>query len=200
MLSKRGSSAAPGPASAVAAVSNLSAARAPGGKGGFRVSGLIGKMPTSSLSVGGGGGGLTTQGGAALLRGGQGGAGQLVGGKGTRQVGGIVTKVPQAMAAKGQGSLDRDEIQKVINRGISAIQRCYERELLRSPGLAGKIMVEWTVSTSGSVKSARQAFSSLNNAAAVNCIIGVVKTWQFPRPRGGEVVVNYPFIFKPVGF
>ncbi|OGR11421.1 MAG: hypothetical protein A2341_07915, partial [Deltaproteobacteria bacterium RIFOXYB12_FULL_58_9] len=70
LLSKRGSSQAPGPAAAVAAVSNLTAARVPGGAVGFRVSGLIGKLPSSSLSVGGGGGGLMTKGGATLLRGG----------------------------------------------------------------------------------------------------------------------------------
>ena len=199
LLSKRGSSKAPGPASAVAAVSNLSAARAPGG-GGFRVSGLIGKLPTSSLSVGGGGGGPVTKGGLALLRGGAGGAGRLAGGKGTRKVGGLVSRQPKAMKQKGQGSLDRDEIQKVINKGISQIQRCYERELLRTPGLSGKVQVEWTVAMSGSVKSVRQSFSSINSTPVVSCIMGKIKTWKFPRPRGGEVVVTYPFIFKPVGF
>jgi len=34
----------------------------------------------------------------------------------------------------------------------------------------------------------------------VNCILGRIKSWRFPKPRGGEVIVNYPFIFKSIGF
>ncbi len=199
LLSKRGSSAAPGPAAAVAAVSNLTAASAPSGTSGFRVSGLIGKLPTSDLSVGGGGGGVVTKGGTALLRGGGGGAGQLSG-KGTRQVGGLVQKVPQAMRAVGQGTLDRDAIQKVINENISQVQRCYERELIQNSGLSGKIQVEWTIGTSGSVRSARQTFSSLASTGVATCIMSAIRSWRFPQPKGGEVVVNYPFIFKSIGF
>ena len=91
-----------------------------------------------------------------------------------------------------------DEIQKVINAGLLQIQRCYEGELFKSPALAGKVQVEWTVSLSGSVPSVRQVFSDLGSTAAVSCIMGKIETWQFPKPGGGEVVVTYPFIFKPV--
>jgi hypothetical protein len=199
LLSKRGSSAAPGPAAAVAAVRNITVATG-NARSGFRLAGLQGKLPTSSLQLGGGGGGPLTQGALSLLRGGGGGAGRLAGGKGTRTVGGMVTKMPKAMQAQGQGTLDRDEIQKVINKGVSQIQRCYERELLRTPGLAGKVQVEWTIALSGNVRTVRQMFASLNSPAAVSCIMDRIKTWQFPRPRGGEVVVTYPFIFKPVGY
>ena len=201
LLSKRGSSAAPGPAAAVAAVSNLLAAKGPEGtSGGYKVSGLQGKLPSNQLSVGGGGGGLLTKGGAALLRGGGGGGGLLAGGAGKRTVGGLVQKDPRAMRSAGTGQLDRDEIQKVINDNIGAIQRCYERELIKAPGLSGKIQVEWAIATSGSVRSARQTFTSMNSTNVSSCIMGAIKTWRFPKPKGGEVIVNYPFIFKSIGF
>jgi outer membrane biosynthesis protein TonB len=198
LLSKKGSSKAPGPAAAVAAVSNLTAARVPGAASGYRVSGLIGKLPSNSLSVGGGGGGLMTKGGAALLRGGGGGGGLARGKK--RGVGGLVQKNPKAMRSVGQGHLDRDEIQKVINKHIGQIQRCYERELLRTPGLSGKVQVEWTIATSGKVRSARQTYTSIRSNGVSNCILGAIRSWVFPRPKGGEVIVNYPFIFKSIGF
>jgi hypothetical protein len=199
LLSKTGSSAAPGPAAALAAVSNLSAANAPAGASGFRVSGLVGKLPTGDILIGGGGGGVNTKGGATLLRGGGGGAGQLAG-QGDRQVGGIVQKVPQEMRSAGQGSLDRDAIQKVINANVGQIQRCYERELVQTPGLSGKVEIEWTVAITGAVKSARQKFSSLNSPSAVNCIIDHIKGWRFPQPHGGEVMVSYPFVFKSINY
>ncbi len=143
--------------------------KTPSGSSGYKVSGLIGKMPTSDLSIGGGGGGPMTKGGAALLRGGAGGAGVLTG-KATGRVGGLVTKLPQQMHATG-GSLDREEIQKVVNKHIGEIQRCYERELLKTPNLTGKVTVEWTVATSGAVKSSRQKDATLQSSAAINCIL-----------------------------
>ena len=200
LLSKHGSSAAPGPAVAVAAASNLMAATAPGGTEGFRVSGLMGRMPTSSLSLGGGGGGIMTKGAAALLRGGGGGGGLVAGGQGTNAVGGLVMKGPRSMHAAGEGSLDRDLIQKVINENINQIQRCYERALVNKPGLSGKVQVEWVIALSGSVSSARQAFSNLESAEVVNCILSSIRSWRFPQPKGGDVIVNYPFMFKSIGF
>ncbi len=197
LLNKTGATQAPGPAAAVAAISNLAAAKTPSGSSGYKVSGLIGKLPTSELSIGGGGGGPMTKGAAALLRGGGGGAG-VISGKATGQVRALVSKVPGGMHAAG-GSLDREEIQKVVNKHIGEIQRCYERELLKTPNLAGKVTIEWVVATSGSVKSARQKDSTLQSASAVNCMLASVKGWQFPQPRGGEVVVGYPFQFSALG-
>lgn len=197
LLNKTGATQAPGPAAAVAAISNLAAAKSPSGSSGYKVSGLIGKLPTSELSIGGGGGGPMTKGAAALLRGGGGGAGVLTG-KATGQVRALVTKMPGGMHAAG-GSLDREEIQKVVNKHIGEIQRCYERELLKTPNLSGKVTIEWVVATSGSVKSARQKESTLQSAGAVNCMLASVKGWQFPQPRGGEVVVGYPFQFSALG-
>ncbi len=197
LLNKTGATQAPGPAAAVAAISNLAAAKSPSGSSGYKVSGLIGKLPTSDLSIGGGGGGPMTKGAAALLRGGGGGAGVLSG-KQTGQVRSLVTKMPQGMHAQG-GSLDREEIQKVVNKHIGEIQRCYERELLKTPTLAGKVTIEWVVATSGAVKSSRQKDATLQSSAAVNCMLASVKGWQFPQPRGGEVVVSYPFNFAAIG-
>ncbi|MBC7792512.1 MAG: AgmX/PglI C-terminal domain-containing protein [Clostridia bacterium] len=196
LLNKTGATQAPGPAAAVAAISNLAAAKTPSGSSGYKVSGLIGKLPTSELAIGGGGGGPMTKGAAALLRGGGGGAGAITGKVGGK-VGGLVTKLPGQMRAAG-GSLDREEIQKVVNKHVGEIQRCYERELLKTPGLSGKVTVEWVVAMTGSVKSTRQKDSTLQSAAAVNCILSSVKSWQFPTPKGGEVVVSYPFNFSQI--
>ncbi|HET6347159.1 MAG TPA: AgmX/PglI C-terminal domain-containing protein, partial [Myxococcota bacterium] len=200
LLSKKGSTQAPGPAAAVAAVSNLSAVKVPGNQGSFRVSGLIGKLPSSSgISVGGGGGALVTKGANALLRGGGGGAGKLAG-IGPRQVGGMVQKVPRGMHMGGGGSLDRASIERVVNQHADEIQRCYERELLKDSSLAGKVQVEWIIDTGGNVPSVRQVFSSAKSVGVVRCIMDSIKTWKFPKPQGGSVVVDFPFILKGMDF
>ena len=66
--------------------------------------------------------------------------------------------------------------------------------------MSGKIQVEWTIATSGSVRSVRQTFTSMNSTNTSNCIMSSIRGWRFPKPKGGEVIVNYPFIFKSIGF
>lgn len=195
LLQKSGSTS-PGPVAAVAAATNIEAARAPSSHSGFRVSGLLGKLPTSQLSLGGGGG-VVTRGGAAVLRGGEGGGGHLAG-QGEREVYGLVQKVPRAMLSTGTGKLDKELIQKVLNANVGEIQRCYERALIKTPSLTGQVQVEWIISLSGAVRQARQKSSTLGSSEAVSCILGSIGRWRFPRPSGGEVVVTYPFTFRPV--
>ncbi|MBN2361117.1 MAG: AgmX/PglI C-terminal domain-containing protein [Deltaproteobacteria bacterium] len=184
----------------VAAVSNLDAVKVPGGGGAsYKVSGLIGKGPTNRIQLGGSGGGLSTKGLASILREGGGGPGTLSKLKGGA-VRGRLVKVSRGSKSRGSGYLDRSEIQKVVNKGIGQIQFCYEKELLKNQSLSGKVVFEWTISRTGRVSIVKTITSSMNSPSAVQCMIGAIKGWVFPAPRGGEVIVTYPFIFNAMGF
>ncbi len=186
---------APGRRSMVSAVSNIDAVRAPGGSN-FRVGALVGKTPTSEVQVGGGGGGkLLTRGSASLLKKG---FGQLAGRR-TGKVRGGVRRV-SARRLKATGRISREAVARVINENLGEVQYCYERALLKKPGLKGKLVLEWRISTSGRVSKVRQTTSTLQSAEVSSCIIRKLKKWRFPKPSGGVVVVSYPFIFSSVGF
>jgi TonB family protein len=79
----------------------------------------------------------------------------------------------------------------------SEIRACYESELARLPDLRGTITVRLVITDTGSVSSATTAASTMGNAAVEGCLDARVKTWTFPRPKGGGVVVvTYPFVFS----
>jgi len=197
-------SAGPGRSDLKSLVSNIAAVRVPGGtSSGFKVAGVIGKIPGGGVRLAGGlgGGGKDTRVGSQLLSG----AGAKIGnvaalaGTGTR-VRGRVRKAPtRAIQATG-GILDRGAIQKVVNSHMAEIQRCYEVQLLKSPGLSGKIVFDWVIATSGLVSSARQVSSSMQSPAVATCILSQIRTWRFPQPVGGSVQVRYPFVFRVQGF
>ena len=42
--------------------------------------------------------------------------------------------------------------------------------------------------------------NTLATPAVAMCISAKIKSWTFPQPKGGVVVVTYPFIFNTVGF
>jgi hypothetical protein len=177
-----------------------------GAKNDFKLSGLIGKNPVASAGLGtfglggGGAGGMGIKG-AELLRGkGGGGIGALgAGNVGKGSVAGTVTHaVGRNIGA--QGSIDKEAVAKVINSHLHEVSSCYERALIKTPGLAGKIVLEWQITTSGSVGYAKTKSSSMQSAAVESCILGVLKGWTFPPAKGTGVVITYPFMFNSVGY
>ena len=108
---------------------------------------------------------------------------------------GITSSEPTVM-----GSLDKELIRKVIHANRSQIRFCYESQLNRFPKLEGKVAVKFVISASGAVATSSVAQSSVGNAELEACVAGRVRTWVFPKPKGGGVVVvTYPFIFKQSG-
>jgi len=175
-----------------AALSNIKGVHVPGASG-FKVSEMTGKGITG-VQIGGASGGVDTSSLNSILR--KGGAGALAAGE-KRDVKGRVKSLVRESKLKGQGILSKEEIQAVIQKHIGEIQYCYEKQLRSTPGLAGKVVLEWTIGTDGRVKVVKSSNSTLKSADAINCMSQKVKTWVFPAPRGaGSVIVTYPFIFN----
>ncbi|MGB9599543.1 MAG: AgmX/PglI C-terminal domain-containing protein, partial [Myxococcota bacterium] len=95
------------------------------------------------------------------------------------------------------GSLDKELIRRVIRAHANEIRYCYELELAKNPGLWGKVSVNFVISPTGSVQSAKVKETTINNQNVENCIVSKIKGWKFPEPKGGGIViVTYPFILK----
>jgi TonB family protein len=118
----------------------------------------------------------------------------VLGGKKSVDIG-ITSSEPLVM-----GSLDKELIRQVIRSHIGQIRYCYESQLTRFPKLNGKVAVNFVISANGTVASSRVAQSTVDNAELETCVAGRVRTWVFPKPKGGGVViVTYPFVLKKSG-
>lgn len=162
----------------------------------------FGGLGTAGVGRGGGGfgeasigvGNVGTRG-----RGGGGGGGRGYG-VGAARIGERDAKEPKVIPGTPviQGSLDKETIRRVIRQHRAEYQYCYEKELNRKRDLNGKVAVKFTIAGNGSVIAASIEESSMNDSAVENCIVGKIRRWVFPAPKGGGiVVVKYPFIFKP---
>jgi len=94
-----------------------------------------------------------------------------------------------------KGQLSKELIDREVRRHRAQIRFCYEKQLQRFPKLAGKVTLSWVISMDGSVVKPRVKSSSLNNSDAESCMIRSLSGWQFPKPQGGVVAVDYPFMF-----
>lgn len=137
--------------------------------------------------------GLANVGTAGRGGGGRGGSGY---GKGAGDLGERNSRVPNIVPGNPevQGSLDKEIIRRVVRQHRGEIRYCYESELQKNKGLAGRVTVRFTISATGSVVSAVVRDSTLNNATVERCMTDKIRRWVFPEPKGGGiVVVNYPF-------
>jgi TonB family protein len=171
-----------------------------GGRGGnprsIRGKGLV----TSAIGSGGeaqGAGGYGTRG----KGGGRPGYGSLNigGGSGAGSRGNAGYFQPLEEEALVEGGLDRDQIAAVINRNKGQVIYCYEKGLQVKPDLSGRVTVDFVISASGRVSSARASNSSLHFGQVDSCIVQHLRTWKFPKPVGNvNVSVSYPFVLRRV--
>ena len=83
--------------------------------------------------------------------------------------------------------------------GAGSIRACYQNEVNRKPGLAGTVVVRFTISDRGGKgvvtrASVVGAKSNLNNRAVEDCVLRKIQSLTFPAKGGANV--NYPFIFS----
>jgi hypothetical protein len=99
------------------------------------------------------------------------------------------------------GSLDPEDVRRVIRSHVSQIRFCYEQRLMVNPGLSGKLRVRFLVGSSGDVPEASMAEgTTISDSSLRSCILTRVRSWVFPSPKGGgSALVTYPIWLKPSG-
>ncbi|MBA3502594.1 MAG: AgmX/PglI C-terminal domain-containing protein [Myxococcota bacterium] len=93
------------------------------------------------------------------------------------------------------GDLDKALIRKFVKSSVHKMEACYTKALANDPSLAGTVNVTFFILPTGKVASST---ASGVDPELSNCVAGVIKAIEFPKPKGGGgVQVNYPFTFRP---
>lgn len=91
------------------------------------------------------------------------------------------------------GDLDMETIRRYVYRYHNRIRSCYEQQLGAHPELAGAVMAQFLITSSGRVMSATA--SGLGDKIS-SCVAGVIGDMMFPK-SGSSIRVRYPFHFVP---
>ena len=97
--------------------------------------------------------------------------------------------------------IDRKAIRQTMLTHRRYIGDCYGRALMAKGNehLKGTIMIGFDIGPDGKAHSAKvlKERSNIDNAQLSKCIIAGLETWDFPvHPKGIDVSVNYPFVFR----
>lgn len=160
--------------------------------------GIIGALPSSNgtLVAGGGSSRVKTKGmgyGTGTGYGIQG----LKGTAGSRGVAGAIVGQPKLASLAKEEGLTRAQVMAVVQKYLGEIQHCYERSLLASPNLAGRMEFEWDISAGGSVTSVRVKRSTVAGGDSLGeCVKGIFAGMQFPKATNGATTtpnIGFPF-------
>ena len=98
-----------------------------------------------------------------------------------------------------EGGLSKYAVRAAIAKYLNQVRACYETGLQKRPGLTGTVGVNFEISGMGTVNYSQVSKSSLGDKNVEKCITGKMMGWEFPRPRGGQVVkIRYPFLLRPI--
>lgn len=107
-------------------------------------------------------------------------------------------------ATKELGELDERYIREQVQQLTGVFEECYEQALERSPGLTGKLMVQFAIvgepDVGGLVETSEidPEQSTIVDPDLIECVRESTYTMQFPPPdAGGRVIVHYPIRFAP---
>lgn len=99
--------------------------------------------------------------------------------------------------SSGKAARSQEEIELVFDRNRGAIDAIYFRALRERPELQGKMVLEFTISSTGEVTACRVVSSELNDPELERKIVARVKLMSFPARDVESITTTKPIVFSP---
>lgn len=121
------------------------------------------------------------------------------GGAGAAGLGGLAQSAARLSSSAGLmvlGSVDRSAVEAGVKRRLGSIQACYARELVRTPGAAGKLVVKFAIANDGTVSAASLKSDTVGSEPFATCVAEQFERMTFAPPGGGGIaIISYPLTF-----
>lgn len=101
-----------------------------------------------------------------------------------------------ATACAHTGPLPTATIDRVMRKHQRDIRACYDIGLSRNAGLAGTLVLEFTIEPNGTTTQPRVRDSSLEHPDVEACLVDVAARWRFPESTA-RTPVAAPLAFSP---
>lgn len=98
-------------------------------------------------------------------------------------------------ALSAPASLALSPVAVEVERRLAALEQCYQRRLIAVPGLAGAVVMHWTVGPAGQVDESCVTSDSLGDAAVRTCVDDLLRRAPFPAGARGDA--SFAFVFDP---
>lgn len=91
--------------------------------------------------------------------------------------------------------LSQGDIMQVVLAHKPAIAKCVQQQKANDPNLSGRMVVRWTILTSGRTSGVAVRTSEFRSTKLASCISGLIRTMRFPRHKQQGAPIDFPFTF-----
>ncbi|NOJ78930.1 adventurous gliding motility protein GltJ [Myxococcus xanthus] len=91
--------------------------------------------------------------------------------------------------------LQQSDIMAVVLANKPAIVKCVNEQKKKDPSLSGKLVMRWTIQTSGKTSAVSCRTDEFRTTYMASCISGLIKSWSFPRHKRQGEPIDFPFTF-----
>jgi predicted Zn finger-like uncharacterized protein len=91
--------------------------------------------------------------------------------------------------------LQQSDIMAVVLANKPAIIKCVNEQKKKDPALSGKLVMRWTIQTSGKTTAVSCRTDEFRSTYMASCISGLIKSWAFPRHKKQGEPIDFPFTF-----
>jgi len=91
--------------------------------------------------------------------------------------------------------LGTSDVMQVVLANKPAIAKCVAEQKKKDPDVSGKLVMKWTILTSGRTSNVAAVSDEFRSAYVASCIGGLIKSWQFPKHKVQGDPINFPFTF-----
>jgi hypothetical protein len=100
---------------------------------------------------------------------------------------GTTTKVPERLA--------QSDVMQVVLNNKPAIVKCVNEQKKKDPSISGKLVMKWTIQTSGRTSAIACQSSEFKSTYMAKCIGDLIKSWSFPKHQKQGDPIVFPFTF-----
>ncbi|WP_224368444.1 adventurous gliding motility protein GltJ [Hyalangium versicolor] len=94
-----------------------------------------------------------------------------------------------------QDKLGQSDIMAVVVANKPAIMKCVGEQRKRDPDISGKLVMHWTIQTSGKTSGVSVVSDEFKKTYMASCITGLIKGWTFPKHKKQGDPIDFPFTF-----
>ncbi|MBZ4422506.1 adventurous gliding motility protein GltJ [Myxococcus sp. RHSTA-1-4] len=105
------------------------------------------------------------------------------------------TYVPPEPGGAMPERLQQSDIMAVVLANKPAIVKCVNEQKKKDPALSGKLVMRWTIQTSGKTTAISCRTDEFRSTYMASCITGLIKSWSFPRHKKQGEPIDFPFTF-----
>ena len=108
---------------------------------------------------------------------------------------GYIPPAPGSSTVEVKESLGQGDIMEVVLNNKAALGKCVEQQRKADPGTSGKLLMKWTIQTSGKTSNVSVASDEFKGTVIANCVGGLIKGMQFPKSKKQGEPITFPFKF-----